>query len=596
MYSSFTSKEERERQKELIKSLETPEEKRLRRLAKKEYKERKMKAALGWGEEYLGFTNQQNPYGDDNLLQKFVWHKKDELEQQSDTSTLLDQKRTSETRAKEARLELEKLKKRRLEREREKAEREREREFLQREKEAEYYKEWEHHEDAFHLEQVRLRSRIRIQDGRAKPIDLLARYIDEIEGENKFKCDDDGTAAMHPVETCFSGLNKRDLEDLLADIDVYTRLDSSKHSRYWHDVTIITKDYLNKLGDDDQTCKTATSDHYGINSVVAKDVEEIFQSKTYPELQTLETSIKAKVFLGGEHIDVGYWESLLSKLHAYMAKARLQLRHREFLRKKLDQLRSKQKLVSTNLFPIGFNNSSNSKQSGRYSPTLIDPSTLDIGQYVMDEDELSEKLVLKRAQVIGTGYVIPDVEDAFEKRARQGITGKVDDNVSATIRNSCQDTCNEKCVRESLGDDNDSENVAVEEIPLEFRYLWSDKYRPRKPRFFNKVHTGYDWNQYNKKHYDTDNPPPKTVQGYKFNIFYPDLIDRAKAPSYDLKICEDTRDFAILRFHAGPPYEDIAFKIVNKEWDFSYKHGLRCQFQNGIFQLWFHFRKWKYRR
>ena len=31
---------------------------------------------------------------------------------------------------------------------------------------------------------------------------------------------------------------------------------------------------------------------------------------------------------------------------------------------------------------------------------------------------------------------------------------------------------------------------------------------------------------YNRTHYDHDNPPPKTVQGYKFNIFYPDLIDK----------------------------------------------------------------------
>jgi Cactus-binding C-terminus of cactin protein len=25
-----------------------------------------------------------------------------------------------------------------------------------------------------------------------------------------------------------------------------------------------------------------------------------------------------------------------------------------------------------------------------------------------------------------------------------------------------------------------------------------------------------------------DNPPPKVVQGYKFNIFYPDLIDKVR--------------------------------------------------------------------
>ena len=35
---------------------------------------------------------------------------------------------------------------------------------------------------------------------------------------------------------------------------------------------------------------------------------------------------------------------------------------------------------------------------------------------------------------------------------------------------------------------------------------------------------GYDWNKYNQTHYDYDNPPPKTVVGYKFNILYHDLI------------------------------------------------------------------------
>jgi len=54
-------------------------------------------------------------------------------------------------------------------------------------------------------------------------------------------------------------------------------------------------------------------------------------------------------------------------------------------------------------------------------------------------------------------------------------------------------------------------------------YWWHDKYRPRKPKYFNRVHTGYEWNKYNQTHYDHDNPPPKIVQGYKFNIFYPAL-------------------------------------------------------------------------
>lgn len=52
-------------------------------------------------------------------------------------------------------------------------------------------------------------------------------------------------------------------------------------------------------------------------------------------------------------------------------------------------------------------------------------------------------------------------------------------------------------------------------------YNWEDKYRPRKPRYFNRVHTGYEWNKYNQTHYDTDNPPPKVVQGYKVRTELP---------------------------------------------------------------------------
>ncbi|CAJ0585697.1 unnamed protein product, partial [Mesorhabditis spiculigera] len=103
------------------------------------------------------------------------------------------------------------------------------------------------------------------------------------------------------------------------------------------------------------------------------------------------------------------------------------------------------------------------------------------------------------------------------------------------------------------------------------------------------------WNKYNQTHYDVDNPPPKVVQGYKFNVFYPDLLDPTIAPNF--KIYEDADpDFATIRFKAGPPYEDIAFKVVNREWDVLHKNGYKCQFQQGVFQLWFSFKKYRYRR
>lgn len=80
-----------------------------------------------------------------------------------------------------------------------------------------------------------------------------------------------------------------------------------------------------------------------------------------------------------------------------------------------------------------------------------------------------------------------------------------------------------------------------------------------------------------------------------FQIFYPDLLDTNQTPTFTITPCDDP-DFAILRFHAGPPYEDIAFKCVNREWEISHKHGYKCQFAKGIFQLWFFFKRYRYRR
>ena len=117
-------------------------------------------------------------------------------------------------------------------------------------------------------------------------------------------------------------------------------------------------------------------------------------------------------------------------------------------------------------------------------------------------------------------------------------------------------------------------------------------------KYFNRVHTGFEWTKYNQTHYDHDNPPPKVVKGYKFNIFYPDLIDKQKAPTYRIEKDPDCEDYStcLIRFQAGPPYEDVAFKIVNKEWEYATKHGFKSSFERGILHLFFNFKRTRYRK
>ena len=170
--------------------------------------------------------------------------------------------------------ELQKLKKRRLEREAQREEREKEQCDQQRSKEAAQFAEWQKQEETFHLEQARLRSKIRIQDGRAKPIDLLAQYINDQNLEESSI-----EMQMHEPYQYISGLNIDDLEDLLADIRVYNELEKSENASYWEDLTVIVDDDLKKLKKQESEKSLHLGRREGIHQSVAKDVSKYSREK-----------------------------------------------------------------------------------------------------------------------------------------------------------------------------------------------------------------------------------------------------------------------------------------------------------------------------
>ncbi|XP_014651435.1 PREDICTED: cactin [Ceratotherium simum simum] len=596
-------REERKQQEELRKAFETPEEKRARRLAKKEAKERKKREKMGWGEEYMGYTNTDNPFGDNNLLGTFIWSKA--LEKKGISH--LEEKELKERNKRiqeDNRLELQKVKQLRLEREREKAMREQELEMLQREKEAEHFKTWEEQEDNFHLQQAKLRSKIRIRDGRAKPIDLLAKYISAE--------DDDLAVEMHEPYTFLNGLTVADMEDLLEDIQVYMELEQGKNADFWRDMTIITEDEIAKLRKLEASGKGPGERREGVNASVSSDVQSVFKGKTYSQLQFIFQGIEGKIQAGGPNLDMGYWESLLQQLRAHMARARSAgggpRPSGSHLRRGLTQGTG---AVSPR--PAGPGRGATgqcpcwkaqraAQEAPRAAcppPSFCRPHTLCV-QILSELGRVNTRLLAANCAV--ASKFILCLACLRPVSARLGRCPHVDTlppcprftrpPAAGDASESAEDIFFRRA-KEGMGQDEAQFSV---EMPLTGKaYLWADKYRPRKPRFFNRVHTGFEWNKYNQTHYDFDNPPPKIVQGYKFNIFYPDLIDKRATPEYFLEACADSRDFATLRFRAGPPYEDIAFKVVSREWEYSHRHGFRCQFANGIFQLWFHFKRYRYR-
>lgn len=83
-----------------------------------------------------------------------------------------------------------------------------------------------------------MRSAIRIKDGRAKPIDILAHYIAKANDDKNLDTD------IQEPYAIFTGLALEDMEDLQADIRVYEEIGDEADGDYWADLYAVCKHEL----------------------------------------------------------------------------------------------------------------------------------------------------------------------------------------------------------------------------------------------------------------------------------------------------------------------------------------------------------------
>ncbi|KAL9264057.1 Splicing factor Cactin-like protein [Drosera capensis] len=530
-----------------------------------------------------GYSNDTNPFKDTNLNEKFVWRKKIERDVTQGVSLEAFTLKAEKKRQKERMAEIEKVKKRREERALEKAQREEELAMLARERARAEADDFEKKEEEFHFDQSKIRSRIRLLEGRTKPIDVLTKYLDD---------SDEFDVELNEPYMVFKGLTVKEMEELRDDIKLHLDLDRATptHVEYWEALLVVCDWELNEVRRKDaldrarvrgeQPRADLLAEERGLHSSIESDVRNYLDGKTYKELVGIQTKIESEMRSGKAKV-VEYWEAILKRIHIYKAKACLKEIHAKMLRKHLHRLErpleqsgddenlktedersdkeeSEHDIKAFSPEPVSDEEDlymEEEKEAGSFSPQLLHG---DDSEEAIDPEEDRAKLEKKRQEVLESQRQLqealaPPVEDDFELKAKKAMGAM---------------------------DEGDAVFGAGAEVNLDSQvYWWHDKYRPRKPKYFNRVHTGYEWNKYNQTHYDHDNPPPKIVQGYKFNIFYPDLVDKTKAPVYTIEKDGDSAETCIIRFHAGPPYEDIAFKMVNKEWEYSHKKGFKCTFE-----------------
>lgn len=538
--------------------------------------------------------------------------------------------------------EIEKVRKRRENREQELAEMERLRDEEQRLRELASFNNWKEKEEEFHLEQIKERTKIRLLEDRVYLIDRLLANILLYEASEKilsifrnnyrreiqelYHPEDysnspnqqllqllslhaEITSAVDIIfeENSYHQLTVQDYQLLKEDILQLKELDErkkiDKYMIYWTSLLKIIdalikrtkRQEANELKEVDEPAiygklsalesnnnnnKRASSSYEKVQA----DIESLLKQKSLAELTQLEEEIQNnlktnKRNLANRHqnysdnsqsIDIDYWEHMLEEIEFFRNKILLNKFHEQLFHEfvtNIQELKNHQLLLTrrddnniiirrkTTYQPFfqpeksSSSSSSSTSKGSKFSSLFSDPSN-----FAKLQDSVIEEYLKDIDKDI-------DVEETEETKM-----------------------------------------LASEEIFLPIsqdQYSWQDKYRPRKPRYFNRVKTGWDRNKYNLTHYDADNPPPKMIQGYKFTIFYPDLIDKTVTPKYYLEPCPDEKnshEFVMIRFHAGPPYEDIAFKIINKQWDTYKRAGFLCTFDRGILQLHFNFKKAFYRR
>ena len=364
------------------------------------------------------------------------------------------------------------------------------------------------------------------------------------------------------------------------------------HTEFWRALLIVSSASLEALREERAIGVNAYAAQSRANAAVKAEIQRLLSGKSFDQLVQLQQQVQGKL-ASGEVIDVEYWEGLLKELVVWKAKAKLRDMHEVVLFNRLEQLRKKQRdealryaeeVKNALSFPSTSANAGASQND--------DDDEMDV------EDDEPEEASEPAAPAVAAEAWNPEWEPALLKRIPEEyrLCQVVDyqsdrDQLYAARRAVAQArfvvkprgpsgaqgdgaaSKDEAIYQAAVGQgfDEEEELFNLEAEMSRPSYSWEDKYRPRKPRYFNKVHTGYEWNKYNQTHYEcvhlllslslsrcsasslscmvevdadpplararsSDNPPPKVVQGYKFNIFYPDLIDKTKAPRASLSL------------------------------------------------------------
>ena len=309
---------------------------------------------------------------------------------------------------------------------------------------------------------------------------------------------------------CEQNISLEETEELEQDIRMYLSLEKdSSNLEFWRSMLLVSASALESRRAQRRLGSTQYADQMKQNEAIKSEFARMLHGKTQEQLTALQSQVQKKL-ASNEPIDVEYWENLLKELIVWKAKSKLKDMHEVVLQNRLEQLRRKQRDEAiamqeelANTLPVQEIEDDLSKEveeeieeepelwDDSMEPPLMKTLVNDDKELELIEPDLDRlSLVVARKTVHATRFV--SRKHRKQIKGRDADEGRTKDAMAEALYQAEVDK----------GMDEDEELFNMEAELSKQSYMWEDKYRPRKPRFFNKVMTGFEWNKYNQTHYE----------------------------------------------------------------------------------------------
>ncbi|KAI5319202.1 hypothetical protein L3X38_038910 [Prunus dulcis] len=182
------------------------------------------------------------------------------------------------------------------------------------------YQDWEKKEEEFHFDQSKVRSEIRLREGRIKPIDVLSKHLN---GSDEFDIE------INEPYMVFKGLSVKEMEELRDDIKMHLDLDRATptHIEFWEALLVVADWELAEARKKDALARAKVrgeeppaellAEQRGLHSSIEADVKTLLEGKTYSELEALQSKIESQMRSGTA-------KACLKEIHTKMLHKHLQ--------------------------------------------------------------------------------------------------------------------------------------------------------------------------------------------------------------------------------------------------------------------------------